>query len=100
MGLSTRARANGVSPPPLNGMREIAGHQASRLDQLIRRLLRTVSNRNEAIMGDDALQLGARLANITLPPALGARFGAKPLQTDRRRRGRDLRCADGAMLGD
>jgi len=66
---------------PLNGTVEIAGPEAFRLDELIRRRLRELNDPREVISDPDARYSGAKVDELTLVPGKGARLGETSLET-------------------
>ncbi len=76
-----RALAEVVSQAPANGICEVAGPQAFRLDELIRKVLHARKDRREVVTDDEALYFGARLNDGTLTPGPGARLGATSLDS-------------------
>lgn len=77
----SRALAEIVPQPPINGICEVAGPQSFRLDDLIRKVLQAGNDRRAVVTDDDAPYFGARLAEGTLLPGPGARIGATSLDS-------------------
>jgi uncharacterized protein YbjT (DUF2867 family) len=61
---------------PLNGMLEIAGPEAFRLNELMERYLLAIGNRRDVISDVDALYSGVVLNDRSLTPDDGARLGS------------------------
>ena len=66
---------------PVNGTVEIAGPEAFRLDELIRRRLAQLNDPREVITDPNARYSGAQVDEITLVPGKGARLGETSLET-------------------
>jgi len=66
---------------PVNGTVEIAGPEAFRLDELIRRRLAQLNDAREVITDPNARYSGAQVDEITLVPGKGARLGETSLET-------------------
>jgi uncharacterized protein YbjT (DUF2867 family) len=66
--------------PPVNGIVEVAGPQAFRLDALVRDDLRARKDPREVITDPEARYFGARLNERTLAPDDGARHGEMTLE--------------------
>jgi uncharacterized protein YbjT (DUF2867 family) len=60
---------------PVNGTVEVAGPEAFRLDELVRRVLRARNDPREVVADPHALYSGAQLRDRTLVPGDGARLG-------------------------
>jgi uncharacterized protein YbjT (DUF2867 family) len=61
--------------PPLEGMVEIGGPAAFRLDELVRRHLETIKDPREVVADPEARYSGAKIGERTLVPSNGARLG-------------------------
>jgi len=73
------ALAKVATEAALNGTREVAGPQAVRLDELLRRVLQASRDPREVVTDDDALYFGTRLDDASLTPGADARLGITPL---------------------
>jgi len=67
--------------PPVNGIVELGGPQAFRMDELVRRRLALLKDNREVIADPTALYSGARLGERTLVPANDARLGETTIET-------------------
>ena len=67
--------------PPVNGTIEIAGPEAFRLDELIRRRLAQLNDTREVVTDPEARYSGAKLDERTLVPGEGARLGPTRFET-------------------
>jgi len=69
-----KAVATAVEASPLNGVVEVGGPEAMRLDELVRRRLASESDPREVIADPEARYFGATLGERTLLPGNGARL--------------------------
>jgi uncharacterized protein YbjT (DUF2867 family) len=69
-----KAVATVVEGPPLNGVVEVGGPEAMRLDELVRRRLASEHDPREVIADPEARYFGAVLGERTLLPGDGARL--------------------------
>jgi uncharacterized protein YbjT (DUF2867 family) len=67
--------------PPVNGIVEIAGPDAFRLDDLVRRRLAALHDPREVVADPDAGYSGAKIAESTLLPGKDARLGETRFET-------------------
>jgi uncharacterized protein YbjT (DUF2867 family) len=66
---------------PVNGVVEIGGPQAFRLDELVKRRLASLNDRREVVADPNALYGGARVSERTLVPGNNARLGETTFET-------------------
>ena len=67
--------------PPVNGIVEVGGPEQFRLDELVRRRLKSLNDPREVIADPNALYSGARISERTLVPSNNARLGETRFDT-------------------
>ena len=67
--------------PPVNGIVEVGGPEQFRLDELVRRRLKSLNDRREVIADPEALYSGAKIGERTLVPGNNARLGETHFET-------------------
>lgn len=75
------ALVGAVLGSPLGGVREVAGPQVFRLDEVIRALLRASRDPREVVTDDEAPFCGRRLSTDSLLPGAGAHIGETSLES-------------------
>ena len=67
--------------PPVNGIVEVGGPEQFRLDELVRRRLKSLNDPREVIADPEALYSGAKIGERTLVPGNNARLGETHFET-------------------
>ena len=67
--------------PPVNGIVEVGGPEQFRLDELVRRRLKSLNDPREVIADPEALYSGAKIGERTLVPGNSARLGETHFET-------------------